>query len=90
MRWKEMLPNAEVFPLSAKEHFNVPPIMIPFWLSRSTKIVAMICMAVSDSSNFSTILARVAKEKIPVLLVINKIDLLKTNGDLEAIVSRQY
>ena len=24
---KEMLPNAEVFPLSAKEHFNVPNLM---------------------------------------------------------------
>ena len=29
-----------------------------------------------------------AKEKVPVLLVINKIDLLKNNGDLETIVSR--
>lgn len=33
-------------------------------------------------------LGRVAKEKVPVLLVINKIDLLKGDGDLEAIVSR--
>ena len=33
-------------------------------------------------------LAKLAKETIPVLLVINKIDLLKNNGDLETIVSR--
>lgn len=33
-------------------------------------------------------LAKVAKQKIPVLLVINKIDLLKGNGELEALVER--
>jgi GTP-binding protein Era len=33
-------------------------------------------------------LAKVAKQKMPVLLVINKIDLLKGNGELEAILSR--
>lgn len=33
-------------------------------------------------------LARVAAEKVPVLLVINKIDLLKGNGELEQIVAR--
>lgn len=27
MRWKELLPNAEVFPTSAKEHFNVTNLM---------------------------------------------------------------
>lgn len=26
-RWKERLPNAEIFPTSAKEHFNVKPLM---------------------------------------------------------------
>ncbi len=26
-RWKELLPNAEIFPTSAKEHFNVTSIM---------------------------------------------------------------
>lgn len=35
-------------------------------------------------------LAKVAKEKVPVLLVINKIDLLKGNSDLEAIVNRWH
>ena len=33
-------------------------------------------------------LAKVAKEKVPVLLVINKIDLLKGNSDLDEIVNR--
>jgi GTP-binding protein Era len=33
-------------------------------------------------------LAKVAKQKMPVLLVINKIDLLKGNGELEAILAR--
>lgn len=33
-------------------------------------------------------LAKVAKEKIPVLLVINKIDLLKGNDELEAVMDR--
>lgn len=33
-------------------------------------------------------LARVAREKVPVLLVINKIDLLKGNGELDEIVKR--
>ncbi len=33
-------------------------------------------------------IAKVAKEKIPVLLVVNKIDLLKGNSDLEQIIAR--
>lgn len=33
-------------------------------------------------------LAKVAKQKMPVLLVINKIDLLKGNGELDAIITR--
>lgn len=36
----------------------------------------------------SDYLAKVAKQKMPVLLVINKIDLLKGNGDLDAIIAR--
>lgn len=35
-------------------------------------------------------LEKVAKEKIPVLLVINKVDLLKGNADLEEIVARWH
>lgn len=43
---------------------------------------------VEDPTKNAEFLASVAKEKVPVLLVINKIDLLKTNGDLETIVAR--
>ncbi len=43
---------------------------------------------VEDPTKNADFLARVAKEKVPVLLVINKIDLLKGHGDLEAIVEK--
>ncbi len=43
---------------------------------------------VEDPEKNADFLAKVAKEKFPVLLVINKIDLLKGNAELEAIVSR--
>ena len=43
---------------------------------------------VEDPSKNSDFIAKVAKEKIPVLLVINKIDLLKGNDELDAIISR--
>ena len=43
---------------------------------------------VEDPTKNADFLARVAKEKVPVLLVINKIDLLRGNNDLESIVSR--
>ena len=43
---------------------------------------------VEDPTKNAEFLARVAKETIPVLLVINKIDLLKGNDELEKIVAR--
>jgi len=43
---------------------------------------------VEDPTKNADFLARVAKEKVPVLLVINKLDLLKGNNDLDTIVSR--
>lgn len=45
---------------------------------------------VEDPSKNADFLARVAKEKVPVLLVINKIDLLKGNDQLEPIVARWH
>ena len=45
---------------------------------------------VEDPSKNADFLARVAKEKVPVLLVINKIDLLKGNDQLEPIVTRWH
>ena len=43
---------------------------------------------VEDPSKNADFIAKVAKEKVPVLLVINKIDLLKGNDDLERIIDR--
>ena len=43
---------------------------------------------IEDPTKNSDFLAKVAKEKVPVLLVINKIDLLKGQSDLETIVMR--
>ncbi len=43
---------------------------------------------VEDPTKNADFVARVAKEKIPVLLVINKIDLLKGNDELDKVVAR--
>lgn len=43
---------------------------------------------VEDPTKNADFLAKVAKETVPVLLVINKIDLIKQQADLEAIVVR--
>ena len=45
---------------------------------------------VEDPEKNKDFLDRVAKESIPVLLVINKIDLLKGDGELEALVARWH
>lgn len=49
-------------------------------------ILLYVTDVVEDPEKNADFLARVAQEKIPVLLVINKIDLLKGNEDLEKIV----
>lgn len=51
-------------------------------------ILLYVTDVVEDPSKNQEFLAKVAKEKVPVLLVINKIDLLKDNSELEALVSR--
>lgn len=51
-------------------------------------ILLYVTDVVEDPEKNASFLEKVAKEKVPVLLVINKIDLLKNNGDLEAIVER--
>ena len=43
-----------------------------------------------DPSKNSDFLAKVTKEKIPVLLVINKIDLVKAQADLEALTDKWH
>lgn len=51
-------------------------------------ILLYVTDVVEDPTKNANFLARVAAEKVPVLLVINKIDLLKGNGELEQIVAR--
>lgn len=51
-------------------------------------ILLYVTDVVEDPTKNADFLAKVAKEKIPVLLVINKIDLVKSQEELEAIVTR--
>lgn len=51
-------------------------------------VLLYITDVVEDPTKNADFLAKVLKESVPVLLVINKIDLLKGNDDLEKIVSR--
>ncbi|MBO5028692.1 MAG: GTPase Era [Muribaculaceae bacterium] len=53
-------------------------------------ILLYVTDVVEDPEKNKDFLGRVAKEKVPVLLVINKIDLLKGNDDLEKIVDRWH
>ncbi len=53
-------------------------------------VLVYVTDVVEDPTKNADFLARVAKETVPVLLVINKIDLLKGNSDLEAIVERWH
>ncbi len=51
-------------------------------------ILLYVTDVVEDPMKNADFLAKVAKEKIPVLLVINKIDLVKSQQDLEEIIAR--
>jgi GTP-binding protein Era len=51
-------------------------------------ILLYVTDVIEDPEKNVAFLAKVAKEKVPVLLVINKIDLLKNNADLEAIITK--
>lgn len=51
-------------------------------------VLVYVTDVVEDPSKNADFLAKVAKEKVPVLLVINKIDLVKSQPDLEAIVAK--
>lgn len=51
-------------------------------------ILIYVTDVVENPEKNAEFLARVEKEKVPVLLLINKIDLLKSQDDLEAIVSK--
>ena len=51
-------------------------------------ILLYVTDVVEDPTKNADFLAKVAKEKVPVILVINKIDLLKGQSELESIVMR--
>ncbi|MCM1503911.1 MAG: GTPase Era [Muribaculum sp.] len=51
-------------------------------------ILLYVTDVVEDPTKNADFLAKVAKETVPVLLVINKVDLLKNNDELEAIVAK--
>ncbi len=51
-------------------------------------ILLYVTDVVEDPSKNADFLAKVAKEKVPVLLVINKIDLVKAQSDLEELTAR--
>lgn len=51
-------------------------------------ILLYVTDVVEDPKKNESFLSKVANEKVPVLLVINKIDLLKGQGDLESLVAR--
>ena len=51
-------------------------------------ILLYVTVVIEDPTKNAEFLKKVAKEKIPVLLVINKIDLVKSQAELEAIVDR--
>lgn len=51
-------------------------------------ILLYVTDVVEDPEKNADFLAKVAKEKVPVLLVINKIDFLKGNGELDAIIEK--
>lgn len=53
-------------------------------------ILLYVTDVIEDPEKNADFLAKVAKEKVPVLLVINKIDLLKDQAALEAIVNRWH
>lgn len=55
---------------------------------KDADILVYVTDVVEDPSKNADYLAKVAKETIPVLLVINKIDLVKNQADLEALTAR--
>jgi GTP-binding protein Era len=51
-------------------------------------ILLYVTDVIEDPEKNAAFLEKVAKEKVPVLLVINKIDLLKNNAELESIITK--
>ena len=53
-------------------------------------VLVYVTDVVEDPSKNADFVEKVAREKVPVLLVINKIDLLKDQNELEAVVERWH
>lgn len=73
-----------------KPKYKLQESMLEFSKSALTDadIILYVTDVVEQPTKNADFLAEIAKEKVPVLLVINKIDLLKDQGELEAIVAR--
>ncbi len=73
-----------------KPKYKLQESMLEFSKSALTDadVLLYVTDVVEDPTKNADFIASVAKEKFPVLLVINKIDLLKNNADLEAIITR--
>ncbi len=73
-----------------KPKYKMQESMLAFSESALTDadILLYVTDVVEDPEKNSEFLKKVAKEKVPVLLVINKIDLLKGNDELEHILDR--
>lgn len=72
-----------------KPKYKLQESMLEFSKSALTDadVLLYVTDVVEDPTKNADFIAKVAKEKFPILLVINKIDLLKGNDDLEKIVS---
>ena len=73
-----------------KPKYKMQESMLAFSESAITDadILLYVTDVIEDPEKNADFLAKVAKEKVPVLLVINKIDLLKGNSELDAIVEK--
>ena len=75
-----------------KPNYRMQEAMLEFSQGALTDadILVYVTDVVEDPVKNADYLARVAAETVPVLLVINKVDLLKGNDELEAIVARWH
>lgn len=73
-----------------KPKYKLQESMLEFSKSALTDadVLLYVTDVVEDPTKNADFIEKVAKEKFPILLVINKIDLLKGNDDLEKIVAR--
>ena len=73
-----------------KPKYKLQESMLDFSESALTDadVLLYVTDVVEDPTKNAEFLAKVAKESVPVLLVINKIDLVKGNDELEKIVAR--